>query len=490
MDRNNMNILVRLLSVGTTVCALLASCGGGGGNDTPAPNIFGVAEGDSNAPLINSTVNVSCAKGSALATTNSTGAWQVALSGQTPPCAVKVSGGTIHTVANTQLYHSIAVNQGTVNVTPLTDLMVANLAGTATPSTWFAGLSANPAPLTAITQTQVNTSLANLSTVLSGLPPLSTINPITTVLTFYSGNVISDMQAAFATAISNTPSVTYATLLGDAATSTTAGPSFNAALLAAYAGITTSQPVTASNLSTNYSAQTGVSTNLTFVPDPNNSLSQVLQMTLGANDPEAASSHRTEIIPNGGSVIVDTTAPANSVNARWYAFNFYIPSTWVPITGGNIFAQIHGNDNITGNPVVALGATGSNLWLGLNYNTNLFGSATPPTHTNQTSNSIPLGTVTPGTWYLFVVYADWSYTPGKGSLSIWLNGTSIYSNTNTPNCYDTSYGSYPSNYAKTGIYAWNGLNAGQASAYILSRGIVIADPSATYTQVVAAFPIN
>jgi Polysaccharide lyase len=242
-------------------------------------------------------------------------------------------------------------------------------------------------------------------------------------------------------------------------------------------------------LSTNYSAQTGVSTNLIFVPDPNNSSSQVLQMTLGANDLVAGSSHRTEIIPYGGNVIVDTTAPANSINARWYAFNFYIPSTWVPITGGNVFAQIHGNNNVTtGNPVVALGATGSNLWLQLNSNTNLFSSATPPTPTNQTSNTIQLGTVTTGTWYLFVVYADWSYTPGKGSLSIWLNGTSIYSNTNTPNCYDTSYGSYPSNYAKTGIYAWNGLSSGQASAYVLSRGIVVADPSATYTQVVATFP--
>jgi len=39
------------------------------------------------------------------------------------------------------------ISTGTVNVTPLTDLLVANLVGTATPSTWYAGLSSNPAPL-------------------------------------------------------------------------------------------------------------------------------------------------------------------------------------------------------------------------------------------------------------------------------------------------------------------------------------------------------
>ena len=123
---------------------ILVACGGGSGSSTPSSStLSGVAA--VGTPIANGTINIRCASGSALnTTTSSSGGWQVTLSGQTLPCAVEVSGGTINGVANTMTYHSIATAIGTVNVTPLTDLMVANLAGTATPTTWFTGLSCHP----------------------------------------------------------------------------------------------------------------------------------------------------------------------------------------------------------------------------------------------------------------------------------------------------------------------------------------------------------
>lgn len=222
------------LVAGTLV---LSSCLGGGGGGSNAPSgstLSGVAA--VGTPIVNGTINVICAAGSDFTTTTgSTGAWQATLSGQTLPCAVEVSGGTINGAAKTTSYSSIAIAPGTVNVTPLTDLMVANLVGTATPSIWFAGLSTNPAPLAAITQTQVNTALTRLGALLNGLTPLSTTNPITTTFTPTSGNVSDDMLTALATAMTNT-GVAYDLLLINAANNIEPILGFDTALTNAYAG--------------------------------------------------------------------------------------------------------------------------------------------------------------------------------------------------------------------------------------------------------------
>ena len=223
---------------------LLAGCGGGGGgggSSSPAAStLSGVAA--VGTPIVNGNINIICAAGGALAPaiTSSSGSWQVTLSGQTLPCAVQVSGGTINGVANTTPYHSIAITTGTVNITPLTDLTVANLIGTATPNTWFAGLSANPSPLTTITQTQVDTALTNLSTALSVIPLFtSTTNPITTDFTPNAGNILDDMLTALQAAMAST-NTNYSSLLSNAsANGFTAPAGFGSAMTTAFMGTAT-----------------------------------------------------------------------------------------------------------------------------------------------------------------------------------------------------------------------------------------------------------
>ncbi len=152
---------------------------------------------------------------------------------------MELSGGTINGAANTTLYHAIAVAAGTANITPLTDLMVANIVGTANPGAWFAGLASNPSSLSSINQTQVNAALAGLGTALSGLSQLVSSNPVTTSFTPTAGNVIDDMLSALVAAIGNTPGITYPSLLGEVATSTatvtTVPAGFETKLTAAYA---------------------------------------------------------------------------------------------------------------------------------------------------------------------------------------------------------------------------------------------------------------
>ena len=230
---------VTKLGIGmATVAALsLTGCNGGSSSSAPAASTLGgvAAVGD---PIVNGNISVNCAAGSALATTtNSTGAWLVTLSGQTLPCAVQVSSGTINNAANTAIYHSIATSEGTINVTPLTDLMVANLAGTATPSVWFGELNATPAPLAAISQANVDAALTKLRTALNGLSSLNTVNPITTTFTPAPGNVGDDILAALKTAMTST-GVTHEAMLNNASLPafTAFVTGFDTALTAAYSG--------------------------------------------------------------------------------------------------------------------------------------------------------------------------------------------------------------------------------------------------------------
>ena len=227
-----MKIIKFLLAILFSIA--VASCGGGGGggsSPSAASALSGVAA--VGYPIVNGTVQIKCAGGSTLTTTtNSTGAWQVTISGQTLPCAVQVSGGTINSVTNTTPYQSIAASFGTVNVTPFTDLIVANILGTATPNVWFAGLT--PSAIASITPTVINAAIINLNFALSGLTPLSTINPITLSFTPTSGNTVDDMLTAMSLAMTNT-GISYATMLGYASNVNFIVPAnFGIALTSAY----------------------------------------------------------------------------------------------------------------------------------------------------------------------------------------------------------------------------------------------------------------
>jgi hypothetical protein len=224
----------------------LAACGGGGGgggsgsSGAPAASaLSGVAAvGD---PIVNADVRLICAAGNAPLSvkTGTTGNWQIILNGQALPCAVQASGGTINGVANTSVYHSVALKAGTVNVTPLTDLLVANLVGTSSPATWFSSLSGTTAALAAVTQTRVDLALANLNAAFPTLPLYAVgSNPITSVFTPTPGNPHDDMLSALRTALTNS-GIPYSSLLSNAsATSFLPPASLSTALSTAYQSTT------------------------------------------------------------------------------------------------------------------------------------------------------------------------------------------------------------------------------------------------------------
>lgn len=217
-----------------TMAAFLAGCGGGD-DPIPAASLSGVAA--VGAPIANGTIAVQCAGGSAMNTTTSTtGAWQVSFAGQTLPCAIQVSGGSIGGSTNTMPYHSIAVSLGTVNVTPLTDLIVAQLAG-ANPQTWFG----SPV-FTDINASAVETALNSVASGLGITSTLGSVNPITTTFKAEPGDAVDQLLEALKTALADT-SQTYAALLSAAQTgSYSAFTGFGAAFSTAAQGGSTTPP--------------------------------------------------------------------------------------------------------------------------------------------------------------------------------------------------------------------------------------------------------
>lgn len=129
-----MNGMNRLQGTWRTAIAalfglILAGCSSGG--SAPVVSVLnGVAA--IGAPIAGGTVDVVCATGPTLQSrTGNDGSWQVTLATQTLPCKVRV------TSVAAEVFHSLAMALGTVNITPLTDLIVANLAA-GDPAAWFA----------------------------------------------------------------------------------------------------------------------------------------------------------------------------------------------------------------------------------------------------------------------------------------------------------------------------------------------------------------
>jgi hypothetical protein len=266
MKKFDMKTLV--LAIATA--SVLVACGGGGGgvsstSGTPSVNtgsLSGVAA--VGTPIVNGTIKITCAGGNALAqsTTTNSGAWRTTLFGQSLPCVVQVSGGTISGAANVTPYHSIATVYGNVNITPMTDLIVANLGANALPSNWFTSISATPNVIHGITQAQVDLAVANLKAAMPSLVSLNTINPLTASFVPTAGDPYDDMLTAIQTAISNS-GVTYSTLLSNASASLFTAPpaGFSTALSNAYGGTGT-----ASYAWTNGSAIYSAGSTQTFTP--------------------------------------------------------------------------------------------------------------------------------------------------------------------------------------------------------------------------------
>lgn len=214
----------------------LAACGGGSDGDagsTPAPAATSLAGTAAvGAPIVGGTVQVRCSGGNVLeSVTSATGAWQVDTTGQSLPCAVRVSGGSL---AAGQALHSVALSFDTTNITPLTDLILANATGKL-PSAWWG--STGPTDVGTIASAQVDKALASLRAAL-GLTVLQTFDPRTVAFSAAPKDKVDDVLEALQQALAAL-GMDYAGLVSAASNTTfTLSDGFRIALGNAHTTIT------------------------------------------------------------------------------------------------------------------------------------------------------------------------------------------------------------------------------------------------------------
>lgn len=133
------------------LAVLLASCGGGGGNSTQDPSLQLSGTTAIGMALSNATVEVKCAAGTGTATATGAGTYSITIAQGKLPCVLQVTGaGAASGVVLRSVVQAGSTDAGTgvttakVNVTPLTELVVAQLAGTL-PRDFFASFDGTAA---------------------------------------------------------------------------------------------------------------------------------------------------------------------------------------------------------------------------------------------------------------------------------------------------------------------------------------------------------
>lgn len=176
------NSLTSAALLGTAV--LLASCGGGGG-DAPAPQASLQLSGTAatGLALASAAVEVKCATGGGTATTAADGTYTLAIPQGALPCMVQVTGSgaasaiVLHSVAQAgSTDAATAVTSAKANVTPLTELVVAQVVA-GLPADFFVNFgSGSSAVLTqdkiTAAATAVASALKDAGIDLGGIDPL------------------------------------------------------------------------------------------------------------------------------------------------------------------------------------------------------------------------------------------------------------------------------------------------------------------------------
>ena len=145
------------------LAAALSACGGGGGSDgatTQSLRLNGVAARDQ--ALNGATVSARCATGGGSATTTSAGAYELALESATLPCVLRATSSDGTTVVHTVVAGN--GSSGTANLTPLTELVTAEVAAQA-PAIYYDNFGSNSAG--SLTTGAIDTAQASVATIVS-----------------------------------------------------------------------------------------------------------------------------------------------------------------------------------------------------------------------------------------------------------------------------------------------------------------------------------
>ncbi|SCY76355.1 Polysaccharide lyase [Nitrosospira sp. Nl5] len=223
-----------------------------------------------------------------------------------------------------------------------------------------------------------------------------------------------------------------------------------------------------------YNLQSADPANIELLPDPAGSGKTVLRARVRNTDEKIFGGFRTEIVPLKEFL---------REGVRWYALSVYFPENWQFHPSPTIIGQLHTSQkNKPFSPPVALIAQGHDLNLELHFNHRNIEGPDAVTRENTVSQKVRLDKIRTQQWYCFVIRADWSHTPGSGSLSLWMNGDKAYESLKSPNAYQTQGGNYP----KAGLYLPGSMMVPERSIYL--DFIHLGGPKSSYAEMAALTP--
>lgn len=187
----------RASALASCAALALAACGGDGSGSPATPSSVTIAgTAAKGAALPGAAVSIKCAAGTGTATTAADGRFTVTITGASLPCALRVVG------TDGSVFHSGVAGTGTTgtfaaNITPLTELLMANATGTS-PGTFFDGFGSS----TVLTAASLTQAIDYLKIAVAGVVDLTGSNPVTDALV--PGNALDQkidaVVASFATA--------------------------------------------------------------------------------------------------------------------------------------------------------------------------------------------------------------------------------------------------------------------------------------------------
>lgn len=226
---------------------------------------------------------------------------------------------------------------------------------------------------------------------------------------------------------------------------------------------------------TRYVLQSADPANLRWVSDPAGSRRTVLHATVRASDPKVFGGHRTEIVPLKEYV---------REGVRWYAISVYIPAEWKNHPYPAIIGQLlTSQKTVFLPPPLAFVVEDNNVLLEL-YANHRAVSEGEAQKSNSARQRIRLDTLRKQRWYCFVTRADWSHTPGTGSLVVWMNGERVYETANQYNSYDTWLGNYP----KVGLYMPGMMGVDERSLFL--DFVFVGGPKTSFDEIYALTPCS
>ena len=181
-----MNTYFKQSLLASAVTLALVACGGGGSSDSGTPVVTALTlsgTAATGAAIANAPVSAKCGTGTGTATTAANGSYTIAITGGALPCVIEVrptAGAALRSVADGSGGGSVSIN-----ITPLTELVAARMAG-GSPADLFTNFDA--AAQAKVTPAAVSAAIAAIASALQGVVDLTGVNPIRDALVAASGS--------------------------------------------------------------------------------------------------------------------------------------------------------------------------------------------------------------------------------------------------------------------------------------------------------------